>query len=751
MPFVPSHIRLTNSGKLPEVFLTSKVQSAPDLADRHLGKLYFVLQIDSTWNSVSAIGSSLINMITREYYRQERHTPLESFEYALAKANRLVEQLAREGEDKRDAIHALIALVVGDEIHLAFTGKAEAYYLRDGKLNLVTDDSSTANGQIFGNMITGELSVGDRVFLGSPGTYEAITSDDLLPLLHGSLTESGKSVARRLKQMRIRKANAIILDFETTETVENAALKNNIDTIYLDQKIDSTWHVTSYYLKIIGAPFARLAKLIGKQSSAGLRKLQRTTKKTYREQIQPKAQDLASTATTGSSQLLSQLKEGATPTFSKVGEALNKAKPGKLNLSIPTFSTDKEGGPVVNHYTARRNRSTGLNLLLQTLINLAAATIQQLITTFKRSPRTWYIVTAVVLLIAIGTGIEFRQKDEKINPAVARAIFNEMEDLSEEAKQAKIFGNNNKARAALLDLIAKNNELGKDTEQAKAAQKLVTEAEKELTILAGATHLSGETPLLTLNETAQTGLIHDGNLYYSTDKGEIKQILLTGGEATHLADLPGGKAANLMHLDTAAKTIMVQTFDGQLYQLNGKNLTKLDLADGDVPVGTGLSSFGGIFYLLDPAGSEIWKYTVTGTTVAKEEYTKTSKVSLTDGIGLAIDGNVFALHKTGVVSKYVRGRLNEFSLTNIPTPYDTISNPLNFFAVEDANNYYLADRGNDKIQPRIIEFDKNGQFVHQYLLPQKWQKNIRLVRANPKTHKAWVLVGKELHEFTLVQ
>ena len=84
-------------------------------------------------------------------------------------------------------------------------------------------------------------------------------------------------------------------------------------------------------------------------------------------------------------------------------------------------------------------------------------------------------------------------------------------------------------------------------------------------------------------------------------------------------------------------------------------------------------------------------------------------------------------------------------------PFDKILSPLSFAAVEDGNSYYLVDKGNDKIAPRIIEFDKTGKFVHQFLMPQKWQKDIKTVIANPKSHKAWVVVGKDVYEFTLVQ
>ncbi len=754
MSFVPSHIRLTNSGKLPEVFLTSKVVSANDVADHHLGKLYFVLQIDSPWNSVASVGSSLINMISREYYRQEKHTPLECFEYALSKANRLLDQLERDNEKSfSHTIHALIALVVGDEIHLAFTGVAEAYYLRDGKLNRVTDDTQNEQkpGQIFGNMITGELSADDTIFLGSPGTYQALATEDLLPLLKLPLEEAGKAIARRLKQMKIRKANAIIIHFETTQGAENSSLILRTDTIYLDQQIDSTWSIVRYQAKQISTPIIHFATWLGKHLDRGARKAGQLVNKIYTQQIKPKTVDLTASAASNGSQVLAMLKNKAEPSANKFGLSFKQIIPSRLALNLPPLSSKREGGPVVNHYTSKKHRANNFTLLIQTIINIIMGTIGQLGAAIKRSPRTWYIVTALILLVAIGTSIEFRQKKETINPAVAKAMVSQMNDLAKQAKQAKIYGNNDLARTSLLELLALSEQIEADPEATKSAAILVEEANRELDTLAGATRVTVDGPLFTLTDSIQTGLIAEGRFYYSTPDGDMKSILLTGGEPTLLATIPVSSAVNQIHLDNNSDKLTLQTYDGQLYSLVGRTLTKLALAAGSFPIATGLSSFGGIVYLLDPAGSEVWKYTLSGAVATAEEYTKTNRVSLRDGISLAIDGSVFVLHKTGAVTKYGRGKQLDFKLTNLPKPYDTISDPLNFFAIEDANNYYLTDRGNDKVAPRIMEFDKNGQFVHQYFLPKEWQKKIRLIRANPKTHKAWVVVDKELYEFTLLQ
>jgi hypothetical protein len=732
MPLVAHHVRLTNSGKVPDYFLAAKIQQPTDLADAKLGKLFFVLQINCPWNHVAPIGTSIINTVTREYYRQEGHVPLENFEKAVAKANRLIEQLVREGETSCfDNMHAIIALAVGDEVHITYAGEAEAYFLRDDKLNAITDPDRqpSTHSQTFTSLVTGEVSPNDTLLMGTPGLYSAVTTDDLETILKLSPLDAAKAIARQAKTAKIRNANAIIVRIESLKHLEEQVIEKTIDTVYLDQAIDSAWQVASYNAKKLIKPLVDLASWSGKK-------------------IRPK---LAATNKKVSNYASTQWKKTAGAKLPKMPELPKLPKVQLPHLS--GLAIDTPDNVHVNHYGTDRKKRITLPKFIHTPVQLLQDLGKQFRKAIRRSPRTWYVVIALIILSSIGASIQTRKQQAALNPIVPTASLEEMKSLLEQAKQAKAFGDANKVRTLLTQAAAKGELAKQDPKLAAEASNLLGQTQRDLDVLAGATRLDDSSPLLTLNQDVQHGAIAEGVFYY-TNEGSLYRSLLTGGEATLLGSLPNDQSVNEFYYDVAGGTIYLQSYTGSLfaYSIKSKKLSAASVTEGTFSPATGLNSYGDSLYMIDPATNQILKYTKDGDTYAKAtNYLKSKKTDLTDTVALAIDGSVFALHKTGVVDKFVRGTSSDFTLTNVPVPFNEITDPLTFAAVEDGSSYYLADRGNDTIPPRIMEFDKSGKFVHQYMLPQKWQKDLKLIIGNPKSHKAWVVVGKELHEFTLVQ
>lgn len=756
MPIVAKHVRLTNSGKLPDIFLTSKVQASADLADARLGKLYFVVQINAPWAHAASLGSSIINVIGREYYRQAGSVPLDDFERAIAKANRLIDQLAREGDQTLpENFHALVALVVGDELHIAFAGAAEAYFLRGGKLNLVTEPGIGNNeaAQTFNNLVTGELSNEDIILLGSPGLYSVITSDDLESALKQPLHAAGLALAKRLQAVRYRTANAIIIGIASLQGAENTALADEQETIYLDQRLESTWALVRYYSLMALRPLGQGLYWLAKYVQSGLIGLGRRLKELWQKTLQPKLKSWAKQTRENSQ--LSQRLTHLLHKLPKLPLLPNlPAIPRLSSIQIPNANQNKPGIPV-HHYTAQKTSSKKFGLgRLPRPIPMITELGKQFRAAIRRSPRLWYMIIAFVLLGSIAASVQLRGENKADSPVANQATIEEMKSLIVEAKQAKIYGNSSKARQLYLEALAKGELVKSNPKLAGQAGNLLGSTKTELAGLAGATELTAATPLVTVPDVISTAAIHEGSLYYVTEGGDLKQLLLTGGEATSLADLPESQTAHQLLIDSANHQLHLQTYTGAVYSYNliNKKLSEQLLDQERFPISTGLGLFNNTLYLLDPAKSEIWKYPLAETDTKKlTPYLKTNKVNLANAVDLAIDGSIFTLDKTGKVIKFTRGNLADFAPAAVPEPFNKIANPLGFFADESADRYYLADRGNANLPPRIIELDKTGKFIHQYFLPQRWQDDIKQLIANPKNHRAWVLVEKELYEFTLLR
>lgn len=759
MPFVARHVRLTNSGKVPDLFLAAKVQQPTELADAKLGKLFFVLQINCPWNHVAPIGTSIMNTVGREYFRQEGHVPLENFERAVAKANRLIEQLTREGETSCfENLHAVIALAVGDEVHITYAGDAEAYFLRDGKLNAIADPDRqpAVHDQTFTSLITGEVSAKDTILMGTPGLYGAVTTDDLETILQQPIVEATKTIARQVKTAKARGANAIILQIDTKSNLENETLEAEAETVYLDQAIDSTWQVIRYNLAKVGTPlFAGLAWLAHKGKKGG-QKLGKRTQQQYEKVIAPKLAATGSQVTKFAEDRLHKASKQKLPTLAKLKSKLPFKKLASLPLlaKLPALAVETDDNVQVNHYGSRRRAALRVPRALLTPLDLLQDLGKQFRKAIKRSPRTWYAIIALVILASLGASVQMRKNQAQVNPLVPTASLEEMKTLLDDAKQAKAFGNADKVRELLTQAIAKGEVAKQNPKIATEASNLLGQAQRDLDVLASASRLTNEKPLITLPEEAGRAVVTEGVIYYTTNSGKLMSMRLTGGDPTELAELPDAQATNQLLHDAAGKMLYLQSYTGAVYSysLATEKLMTITPSEGAFSLATGMGMFGETLYLLDPAENQIWKHTKAANEFAEATtYLKSKKTDLKDGIQLAIDGSIFVLHKTGVVHKFVRGTLNDFVLSGVPVPFNEITDPLMFSAVEDGNSYYLGDRGSATIPPRIVEFDKTGKFVHQYFLPQKWQKDIKLIIGNPKSHKAWALVNKDLYEFTLVQ
>lgn len=750
MPFVATHVRLTNSGKIPDLFLTARVQQASDLTEAKLGKLSFVLQIDAPWNHVSSIGSSLMNTISREYFRQEGSVPLESFEKAIAKGNQLVQQLSHEGEfDLAKSMHALVALTVNDELHLAYTGEAEAYFLHERKLSLITEPGSQKGDRqhVFTNLITGEISSHDVVVLGSPGLYGAITPDELEQILQEPFSLAALALARRLKSAKMRKANAVLLTFQSQHDVENTVLTAKQETIYLDQQIDSIWSIARYYGQKLTTPLITSLVWAGAKISKISATAARKSSSTWQKMILPKSQAIFKAV----SQKAGTIKPKAIP-IPKL--------PALSAFSIPKLASlgqSVEAGVPVNHYDSQKRHQQlfAFASKFSFPVRVLREVGRQFRLAVRRSPRTWYAIIALLILASIGASIQTRKKTIEDRPIITAATLEEVRTLVTDAKKAKVTGNGQQARALYLEAVNKAELAKENSKLADEAQALLAAAQKELYNLSGASGLTAINPLLKIGETPRHIAIYEGTLYYFNKENTLKKLALTGGDAIKLAQIPLKDSVSQMHLDRPGKQIFAQGETGQFYRysLETQKLTPLQSQSAEKPASSaGLATFGEIIYSIDPASRQVLRYTIKNEEISEmTNYIRQGTADFTLAQDLAIDGSVFILKKDGGVSKYRLGRITDFKLGTIPAPFDRIENPVNFFAVEEADRYYLTDLGGQTSGPRIIETDKNGKFNHQYFLPKDWSGKITQIQANPKSHKAWVVVNNELYEFTLIQ
>jgi hypothetical protein len=119
-------------------------------------------------------------------------------------------------------------------------------------------------------------------------------------------------------------------------------------------------------------------------------------------------------------------------------------------------------------------------------------------------------------------------------------------------------------------------------------------------------------------------------------------------------------------------------------------------------------------YTIDTANSQILRHNRIQTGYDKgSSWIKNNDVDLSDGISLAIDGDLFLLKLNGEILKFTSGNKQEFSITGLEPKLDK---PTKIWTYNNVENIYVLEPTNK----RVVILDKNGKMLQQYTA-EKWQ------------------------------
>jgi hypothetical protein len=130
-----------------------------------------------------------------------------------------------------------------------------------------------------------------------------------------------------------------------------------------------------------------------------------------------------------------------------------------------------------------------------------------------------------------------------------------------------------------------------------------------------------------------------------------------------------------------------------------------------------VGSHSGRFYLLDPTGNHIWRYTATpdGYGQRPDEWLQ-EEVDLLGIRDMAVGDSIYLLFADGTMQKLSQGRTDAFDISDWDTPPQ---GPTAIFTrpPNDTQWVYVADPGNN----RIVQSSKSGQFARQFRLAESTQ------------------------------
>lgn len=161
---------------------------------------------------------------------------------------------------------------------------------------------------------------------------------------------------------------------------------------------------------------------------------------------------------------------------------------------------------------------------------------------------------------------------------------------------------------------------------------------------------------------------------------------------------------------------------------------------GDWKTLGGFQTYLGNMYVLDTMDG-IDKYPVTASGFGdKAAYFTGATPDLSKAVSLAIDGSLWVLTSDGTISKYTKGKQDDFTVSGMT---QKLSSPTQIVTTVDDDNMYILDNGNS----RLVVLKKDGTFVAEYVNAQL--KSATQLDVNEAGKNVYFLSGGNVYQMDL--
>lgn len=742
--------KVTCSGKIQDRFLSAKRQKTQDLTKYSMGEVFSLIEILSPWYNSAQIGQMIINNFSSAYYLGGSTSDLQNFEAAIKKINENLAQITQNGETEWIGnLNGILATIVGDSLILTTSGKAEVFLFRDGKINHLTEGLAAKIEvhplKTFSNVISGQLKTNDKVLIANKSLFDNLS----LESLHQIITLNTPSVAAQqivklLRKAKVKNVNFFIINLLSKEELANSPIRENEESVfYLDKSNESVLSKVKSAWQTILSPIGNIIRAKGSniisKTAKGVLKFKNNLK------------DRKDNKTISNHEIQKKMKpelaeDKEADAFQKEFMSYNPRDDELLKDEEIKYSPEL----AVHYYQEKKKirKESKLKNIVLFIVNFLKSIFIWLKELYldKNRRKYFYIIVAAILILIIGLVVSFRGKGgNNLGNLESQKILDEAIAAQKDGKNSLSLGDTEKAKNQLVNAIAKAQLIKSSNLVAKDAEAVITTSYQELDKLTSTTRYNSLEPIVSLSDTAKGFFINSGEAFLITETDIYKSSLL-GGKPQKVATLPKSKG-NFLSGTNFGNIIYLYTSNQMLFEFS-PTTNKLDQAKivdtGRWETANAVSNYVGSLYLLDGVIGQIYKHSSSTDVFQKgEEYLSASK-GLKQSISFAIDGAIYVLKDDGTALKFQRAKLQDFSLKNIPTPWDKINGARKIYTDSDTPSLYILDTE----QKRILEFDKDGVFIRQYALPQNFDK-ITDFNVSVKSKKIWILNDKNLYEITI--
>ncbi len=740
------------------------------LADRYLfskavevdrDHLFSVVEIKKPWFEAQQIGQLIVSTFEQTYRSQPEDDSLDRFEFSLRRVNESLALAEREGINGFAGYLASALVLISREgkIHISQAGNSPVYLLRGEKVNSVDQNDETDGA--FSSITSGELAINDRLVIANQELFNWLSVENLGKILTGNSVNTGiGDLGRLLQRERARKINVIVIETRDPEETEHTNDSQIQALVYLDQRIESR-RANNAMKQIIGSSQALVEVLKPVFMALGrfLLAFYRKSKGRVKTDLLP-----------ASDRLIDQLQKSARRFKAENQGLIELLSPSRLSGKLANGLSKTR--PFQSLYHVLRPAIRRFKIAFQpfasrrraNLIHLNALTARRARWFLRPGNRRFLNILGVIFLIVISVqNFRFKMTDKKVELEASQveAIESLTDDLFVSFDQNLKLKRLDQAKESLLEILTETDPVSKTQDPSIIAIR--QKAERELDQLTQAVRFRSIEPKLSFKQKDIESFALADRVFFGKDQGgqELFEVSSDSNTARVSTSLPEDEGEiNLLASDPDQERLFLTTTKNSLFELTDRKGTlkkqSVGLAENQnqILAGPSMALFGGNIYILDRDNRQIIKYPKAGENFADGvEFLAESAEKPVLPRSLAIDGSVYILEDDGRLLRYSRGELDRgFELKELPTPYERILNPKKVVTDGETPSIYILDAGSSEKKnfgpPRVIEFDKNGSFLRQFIMPDDLTTASDLI-VNQKSRTAWILNRGDIYEIEI--
>jgi len=722
MEYGHRYVRVTSQEKNNNNYFLTQIKQSEDAQK---GKLFCLLEINQKWMIAAQIGQLIIGALTKEYFNSSSNSDLVNFENSVKRVNEVLSQIAQEGETGWiNNIHGALALIIDNQIHLSTTGKAHALLSRDKKIIPLIEQKPSDSHPLktFEEIVSGNLENHDKVILATPDLFNYFSTNKFAELINNySPFQGASNIIKIIKKNSIKGTNLIILELLLLEELEKLPPEPN--TLFQDQR---AWDKIVLHLKKQGENAKKISTKAYRKSLVASKHIVSISKNKIFPQIKHGLIKSHGFLKTGYNKLktnnLSKIIKPITALNEKTSASIAPDKKNVINNTNPTENR-LIGKTIytVNDYSTYSKSKAFIkfsnNLYINNIKNFAKTFIKWV--KVKNNRPKFYGLLAILLIIILITNISVlrRRQSQTKEKITSSEQINEINNKYSQAKIALTYTNKDQAKSLLSQVIESSSSYIKNNPGDVEVNNIFTQAVENLDLLTSTKRLNDATLISSLPNTAKVNKISvakDNIFSVDNSNNKIFTTNIVTGKTENYSSIPQSRGLFKDSIINSNGYPLLLTASGGMYLIKNPIIApdEYTLNEGGWQSADLISIYNDNIYLLNSTEGQIYKYPKSNNGYSQKEiYLDPSQVDIKNSVSFTIDGYIYALKPDGSILKLSKGKVQNFSVSEIPTPNSKITNPKRIWTKEDIDIIYVLDSN------RLLELNKNGKFLKQIAFP----------------------------------